>query len=155
MIAFETSRLLRQRGRLVSGLILIDSPSPDTSEPLPETLIEKFTVHPNPRFTSAYRVETHMRLAGRALTAYDRHRSPAADVSAPAGVILRCREGVDSGIHSSSSAAWLTDRREISAIAAPWKVILESIAVIDVAGNHFTAFHDEHVSNSPFLLYSI
>ena len=145
-MAFEVSRLLIQKGVKVDGLILIDSPSPDTCEPLPKALVDD-VIGRYSTSTSTYSLGAVLRFAGQALAAYNRHDSPAEDVSPPLSMILQCRDGVVFEDGYDPSVTWLVNRKNSSTVTDLWKGTLPCFSVIDVGGNHFTAFRDEYVSS--------
>ncbi|CAL1711886.1 unnamed protein product [Somion occarium] len=147
VIAYEVACRLIKAGKHVIGLILIDSPSPETTEVLPDVLIDTVSrrraLEPRP----SEQLCIQLKLSTQALVQYDHRSSPVNDASAPRAVMLRCSEGVDvPHAASSSSISWLTDRRIPSSVVAPWETTLGfAVPIVDVGGDHFSAFDEEHI----------
>ena len=126
-------------------MILIDSPHPDTTTGLPDSVIDAVLPSGNPKLEP---IRDQMRLASTALVEFDHTSSPAHGVTLDNVVMLCCVDGypVDPS-ETFGSARWLADRRNTSRVAEGWDVVLgRNITTLDISGNHFEPFKPQNVS---------
>ena len=151
VIAFEVARRLIASGVNVPGLVLIDSPHPDTDTPLSNDVLDAaFSTRGNPS-RAVELSRSSIQHATAALVKYDPSSSPAKHASPKKAVMLRSREPfrVKSTNPKSQSDAFLAERRDPTTIIAGWESILGTkVPVLDIPGNHFEPFDPRHVSCS-------
>nr|APH07629.1 PKS1 [Agaricomycetes sp.] len=155
VVAFEMACQLLRRGFKVRGVILIDSPCPIDHVPLPEDLIN-FIVDQD-RYSStnlsaaiAQVVKSQFQRNSALLSRYNPDRTPNA---LPQLVLLRSREGYDpKGV--TETPRWLKERSDAMDIVSEWQRFTGSeIKVIDIPGNHFSAFDPINIKEiSQYLL---
>ncbi|KAH8088988.1 ketoacyl-synt-domain-containing protein [Cristinia sonorae] len=147
VLAFEISRLLSREGITVSGLVLIDSPCPQTSNTLSDAVI-------NQVFSSKGKVPSKLRDLARdniksltrSLVAYDHTKSPASHSRSPPAVMLACNEGLNVHHVDSRSTRWLADRQNLSEMVVEWeKALGEKVPVLEIPGNHFDIFDARNI----------
>ena len=136
-------------GVRVKGLILIDAPAPQTSSPLPDSLIESVVERFAPSHRMADHLKTQMKSATRALAGHVQAHSPT-NARYPPAVYLRSREGADvSGCGEEIDPrvrAFLTKEGDEWTIPQ-WEAALgQEVEVLDIPGDHFTAFDAQNVS---------
>ncbi|KAI0746500.1 ketoacyl-synt-domain-containing protein [Daedaleopsis nitida] len=156
VLAFDIARRLRSLGVQVKGLILIDSPAPQSCSPLDDSLIDAVMRQSATKSGASQRtmelVQAQMRYATRALVAYDPSQTQRAAEGDPPAVFLRSRDavhvepGVEQLVSDRRVQAFLTKRDDDT--VAKWEEALgRRIAVMEIPGSHFTPFEDENVSN--------
>lgn len=155
VVAFEVARMLVASGTQVDGLVLIDSPHPQSGVQLPEAVISAVVGAKvsNPRHAELVRMQ--MRYASKALSAYDPRSSPVSHVVPPKAVMLRSQDGYgcDADVADSATAMFLADRRDPATSVAGWEELLGSpVPVLDIPGNHFQPFEPENVRITIMLL---
>lgn len=139
---------MQRAGIEVAGVILIDSPSPFSSEPLPPALLD--AVLPTAEFSNvrhariASLVRTQMNHSTRAVVAYDPQSAPR---PYPRLVMLRCSDAFDvSAIPGCGDLPFLTDRRDPRSAVQDWeRLVGGTVEVLDIPGHHFEPFHPKHV----------
>lgn len=132
VVAFHLACELRKEGVKVNGVVLIDSPSPFTTEALPPALVETMV--------GSSRLQAQMNSSSAALVAYEPRRDlPSAD-SYPRAVILRCLDAFHaSSIPGCSRIPFLEDRGDRRTIVQDWENLTgQRIPILDVPGHHFS-----------------
>ena len=154
VLAYEVSRQLASTGINVSGLLLIDSPAPQTKHVLTDSVIDAV-------FSSKGKSPSKLRDLARSniksltgsLVAYDHAKSPAHQFAAPRAVMLACSEGLTVEKIDSESTRWLADRRDSSQMVACWSEALQTeVPVLDIPGNHFEIFESRNVRLFPLII---
>ncbi|KAH9896595.1 ketoacyl-synt-domain-containing protein [Cubamyces lactineus] len=167
VVAFEMASHLSRAGIVIKGLVLIDSPSPQTKGLLPDGFIDTImrrplgsssdNVHDAHHGPSARRstFTAQMRCASRALAAYippvsiqtqdARRRVVYMRATDPAEVLLRdAMKGLD-----EHSRAFFTDKANDEWTLCSWEEVLgATLQVLDIPGNHFSVFDRDNVSVS-------
>lgn len=132
----------------VAGLVLIDSPPPQTDTPLADDVLDAvFSSKSQGRSVALARRQ--MQHATAALVAYDPSASPALGVLPSKTVILRCADPYSvSRTHTKSqSDLFLAERSDSGSIVREWEELLGyEISTFDIPGNHFQPFDHEYVS---------
>ncbi|KAI0343639.1 ketoacyl-synt-domain-containing protein [Trametopsis cervina] len=142
VIAYEVARHLMASGTVVDGIVLIDSPHPDTTTPLSDAVIASaFAKHPKSHAIDLAKMQ--MQHATAALVEYDATRSPVRNFSPSKCVLLRSREAFS----PAQSDAFLGERSDPAAAVRGWEGILGyRVPLIDIPGNHFEPFEPPNVS---------
>ncbi|EKM53833.1 uncharacterized protein PHACADRAFT_260377 [Phanerochaete carnosa HHB-10118-sp] len=148
VIAFEVARQLIASGTSVPGLVLIDSPDPETTTALSDEVLDAaFSTKSSPsRAMELARLS--IQHATAALVDYDPWSSPARHVLLAKAVILRSREGffVKNAKLGVQPDAFLGDRASPETIIRGWEKILGiRVPVLDIPGNHFEVFDRRYV----------
>lgn len=149
VIAFEVARQLIASGINVRGLVLIDSPHPETTTPLSQEVIDAaFSTKTSP--TRAMELaRSCIQHATAALVEYDPLASPAKTVLPKKAVMLRSREAfnVQNVDFSSQSGKFLAERGDPATMVQEWERLLGTkVPVLDIPGNHFEPFDPRYVS---------
>lgn len=155
VLAFDIARRLSLLGVQVQGLILIDSPAPQTDTPLMESLIDVVVDQAGSRSATSARtlqvVKEQMRYATRALVRYDlSHTPPAPQSGDPRAVFLRAQEGIKlpRGWENQQVRAFLTKEEDDWTIAQWEEALCRKLTILDIPGNHFAVFDEENVGRS-------
>lgn len=150
VLAFEVARQLIASGVRVPGVLLIDSPHPQTTTPLSDDVINAaFTTNKSSPSRAMELARTQIQFATRSLVEYDPSTSPAKNARPPKAVMLRSREAfrVKTTDLTSQSDAFLAERSDPATMVAEWESILGcKVPVLDIPGNHFEPFDPRHVS---------
>jgi thioesterase domain-containing protein len=149
VIAFEVAKQLTASGVDVLGLILIDSPNPETTTPISDYVLDAvFSTKGSPS-RAIELVRSCMRFTTAALVAYDPYSAPTRGLLPKKAVMLRSREAFHTKDFNplSQSDAFLADRADPSKMVRVWEKILGyQIPVLDIPGNHFEVFDPRYVS---------
>ncbi|THH09272.1 hypothetical protein EW145_g2129 [Phellinidium pouzarii] len=159
VVAFHMACELMYAGVRVAGVVLIDSPSPLTENPLPEALIDAVIQSDSKASSSSDRqaeiirlVRTQMYNATQALVAYDPLRATAISRASayPNMVMLRCCEPFHmSSIrgHPSKRIPFLEDRNDSKTSVRDWEMLIgKHVPVLDIPGHHFEPFAPRNVN---------
>ncbi|TDL15699.1 ketoacyl-synt-domain-containing protein [Rickenella mellea] len=148
IVAFHMACEMQRAGIKVAGVILIDSPSPFSTEPLPPVLID--AVLPTAEFSNvrhariASLVRTQMNHSTHAVVAYEPQSAPR---PYPRLVMVRCTEAFDvSAVPGCGALTFLTDRRDPRSAVEDWeRLVGGTVEVLDIPGHHFEPFHPKHL----------
>ena len=149
VIAFEVARQLIASGINVSGLVLIDSPHPDTITPLSNEVIDAAFSKSSPS-RAVELARSCIQHATASLVEYKPSSSPANGVAPKKAVMLRSREAfhIKNLNSSSESDAFLAERGDPATMVQEWEKILgATVPVLDIPGNHFEPFDPRYVSS--------
>ena len=156
VVAYELARHLLARGSRVKGLVLIDAPAPQRGVFLPDALIGRVVDQTGVPHRMGDQLKTQMKRASQALVDYEPSHSSMA-VRNLSAVYLRSREGMDInafGEMDPRSCAFLTKKGDKWTIPQ-WEAALgEKVEVLDIPGDHFSAFDEQNVRPSLVLLSS-
>lgn len=151
VVAYEIARILGPS--IISGLLLIDTPSPMHHVPLSDSLIDAAMAKGGGASSEVgVMVRDQFRMNARALGAYCQGLSLNDERPSEFNtVLLRSREPfkVSHNEHQEVEIpAWLGDpsSRTSEAVAAAWAKVLGRVKVLDIPGNHFEAFQSRNVS---------
>lgn len=151
VVAFHMACELIRAGIKVSGVVLIDSPSPFSHEILSDDLInsvihEKSHSNVNSQQTNLSQLaRKQMSYATRALVDYDPLCFSSNTSVYPNVVMLRCEDSFISDC--SPKNTFLEDRDEPEVITCDWeKLIGKKIPILDIPGHHFEPFSPKNVS---------
>lgn len=156
VVAFHAACQLINEGVKVSGVVLIDSPSPFTKDSLPDAIIKKvigsdITAKQSKTLDLARVQMTH---ATNALVAYDPLNSSTilrASSTFPNVAMIRCEDAFPTGdlqiTHTTESMSFLCERDDPRTITSDWeKLTGKSVPVLDIPGHHFEPFQKRNVS---------
>ncbi|KAI0304291.1 hypothetical protein B0F90DRAFT_1809157 [Multifurca ochricompacta] len=139
IIAFEVARRLLKSGVAVSGVVLIDSPSP---------LNHLGSRHTTPSNTGLL-VRRQFQMNSRMLLEYD---PTAGSGPYPRLVLLHSRENYCPG-GGLDVPDWLSKREDRRSAVAGWETIVGvPVKCIDIPGHHFQPFHSSYVSLCPIFI---
>ncbi|TCD66000.1 Type I Iterative Polyketide synthase (PKS) [Steccherinum ochraceum] len=147
VLAFEVSRQLARVGISVAGLILIDSPCPQTKATLTDSVIDA-VFSSKGKGPSKLRdlAKENIKALTRTLVAYDHTASPAHGLTVPRTIMLACNEGVSVQAIDSCSTRWLADRSDLSRMVFGWEKATGSrIPILEIPGNHFEVFESRNI----------
>ncbi|XXH03671.1 hypothetical protein Hte_010076 [Hypoxylon texense] len=151
VLAFEISRQLRRLGRVVKGVILIDSPPPVDHQGLPHEIIsyvvEKKQAN-GPRVLSdaakRARNKVDLNFQHHATLLQNYHPEPRID-DVPC-VMLKCSQVMDTQALCGVAYPWLSDESFRTKSIGLWeRLIGKQLPVLEVACNHFEVFDSEYV----------
>ncbi|EJD06333.1 polyketide synthase [Fomitiporia mediterranea MF3/22] len=157
VVAFHMACELMRGGVKVAGVVLIDSPSPFTEEPLPQELIDS-VIHESSSSTPQQAqiiqlARVQMSYATRALVAYEPPRlsHTAESPVYPNIVMLRCTDAFamteSRGSSFTGRVPFLEDRGDTKTSVQDWeKLIGKGVPVLDIPGHHFEPFSPKNVS---------
>ncbi|KAI5118611.1 hypothetical protein M0805_008042 [Coniferiporia weirii] len=160
VVAFHMACDLMRAGIKVSGVVLIDSPSPYTTNPLPEELIDAVIRHGSHSSSSSeqqtkviHLARTQMSHATRALVSYDPSclTSSGSATVYPNVVMLRCSEAFPlssvTGHKPPRRIPFLEDRSDPKASVRDWETLTgKDVPVFDIPGHHFDPFTPKNVN---------
>ncbi|KAJ3549836.1 hypothetical protein NM688_g5137 [Phlebia brevispora] len=145
VIAFEVARQLISSSVRVAGLVLIDSPPPQTKAPLSSDVLATLFAHKSPS-PIARLARTQIEFATEALVEYTPYLSPAKHTIPQKAVMLRCREPFSVGPCRTESDLFLSRRGDDATFVAEWEALLGyRIPTLDIPGNHFEPFDWQHI----------
>ncbi|TRX93222.1 hypothetical protein FHL15_005801 [Xylaria flabelliformis] len=164
VLAFEVARQLQALGRVVKGLILIDSPSPVDHKALPPEVISHIvnnkTASGRTYVTDASkqaREKITQKFQYHAMLLQNYHPRPRID-NAPC-VMLKCSHSMDTVMLCNVKYPWVSDDSFREKSVRHWEQLMgRSIPVLDIACNHFQVFdadYIEDVSQKMMLAYEI
>ena len=151
VVAFEAARLLRDAGRPVQGLILIDAPFPVDHVPLPQALITHLFGKRRPGAASSKdafvvdQFQYHARLLSE-------HRATPCMDDGEGGrgirtVILYSENTLDTERLCGVPYEWLNSEKVQKDVVQGWKTLVgEPVGSLSIPGNHFEAFDRGNVS---------
>ena len=141
------ARQLRDAGKSVAGVVLIDSPCPIDHKPLPKQIIDyvtRSTFKPNAKSEEVGKLVSSSFRNNTALIASYKPRPSTTSFKL---VMLRSRDGFDSVETCNVRHDWLNDRSNQADAVRDWeKLTCQKIAVLDIPGNHFEPFIESNVS---------
>lgn len=153
VVAFDMATKLMREGVKIAGVVLIDSPSPFTTSPLPEHLIDAVIRATAPALNGQQSkvvrlARTQMSYATQALVSYV-PPSELADCEVPRVVMLRCTKAFsfsDAEKGAPGFDAFLEDRSDERSIVRDWERLTgREVPVLDIPGHHFEPFANENV----------
>lgn len=153
-MAFEISRQLRRLGRVVRGVVLIDSPPPVDHQGLPQEIIsyvvEKKQQASGPRIVSEAlkqaRTKVDLNFQHHAMLLQNYHPEPRIGDDVPC-VMLKCSQVMDTETLCNVAYPWLSDENFRTKSIEVWeRLVGRQIPVLEVACNHFEVFDSEYVS---------
>ncbi|KAI0409182.1 hypothetical protein F4802DRAFT_239318 [Xylaria palmicola] len=153
VLAFEVSRQLQSLGRVVKGLILIDSPPPVNHKALPQEVVSYIvdnrvtgeTTHVTEASKQA-RDKLKQRFQYHASLLQNYHPEPLTDIPC---VILNCSRSMDTETLCNVAYPWISSDTFRASSATQWERLLgRTIPVLDIDCNHFEVFDAAHVSFS-------
>lgn len=153
MVAFEMASRLMREGVKVAGVVLIDSPSPFTTNTLSEHLIDtvigssaQAVNDQEPKVLKLARQQ--MAYATQALVSYD-PMDALPSLEMPKVVMLRCTEPFtlpNSEKLGCSFDPFLEDRSDPKALVEDWERLTgREVPVLDIPGHHFGPFATKNV----------
>ncbi|KAI0322049.1 beta-ketoacyl synthase [Amylostereum chailletii] len=146
VVAFEAARQLMRSGVDVTGVVLIDSPSPVDHVPLSDDLLDT-VARVEGRSSSSdlgLLVKMQFQMNARLLGEYDGRKGGG---PYPPLVLLRSRDGYNP-VGVPDIPAWLADRRDPKQATLGWESLVSSpVKVIDIPGHHFSPFHTLNVDS--------
>jgi thioesterase domain-containing protein len=148
-IAFEVARQLIASGISVPGLVLIDSPHPETTTPLSVDVLNTAFSTKKSSSRVVELARSSIQYATAALVEYNPSSSPAHNILPRKAVMLRSCEAFNvKGLNpSSQSDAFLTERSDPATVIQGWEKLLgTTVPVLDIPGNHFEPFDPRYVS---------
>ena len=150
-MAFEVAHILQASGFNVKGLILIDSPYPENHQPLPDEVIKyvlsklsaKFGVdEENDEFGIISTLLTEYKANVALLKTY----SPSVLPKYIKTVSLCSRDVMDTETLCGVRYDWLSSVKVRTEAIKGWeKFIGGDVDVLEIPGNHFEAFDEQHV----------
>ncbi|KAJ6479893.1 putative polyketide synthase [Mycena vitilis] len=145
VVAYEIALQLTSRGIQVKGILLIDPPSPISSVPLSDSLIDT-VIDLDPRMAGSElgaMVKKQLSMNASMLGKYVPHAT--ASVCPPL-VLLRSSEGFKpAGVEGIPT--WLSDRSDPHTSVAGWQSLAHcSVKVLDIPGNHFQPFRSSNIA---------
>ncbi|KAI0718406.1 hypothetical protein C8T65DRAFT_716900 [Cerioporus squamosus] len=156
VLAFEIGRRLISAGTKVNGLILIDSPAPQTKSTIPDPLLDAIAKKAfaedgtSPRTVAL--VQEQIRYATRALVNYDPTHSAFVYKGPLRTVYLRSRKGnaipayAGEAITDPRVRAFFTKAGDEWTVPMWEEVLGEKMTIFDVPGDHFSAFDTENIA---------
>lgn len=153
VLAFEISRQLRRLGRVVRGVVLIDSPPPVDHQGLPQEIIsyvvEKKQQASGPRIVSEAlkqaRTKVDLNFQHHAMLLQNYHPEPRIGDDVPC-VMLKCSQVMDTETLCNVAYPWLSDENFRTKSIEVWeRLVGRQIPVLEVACNHFEVFDSEYV----------
>ncbi|KAL7622053.1 polyketide beta-ketoacyl-synthase [Parahypoxylon ruwenzoriense] len=151
VLAFEVSRQLRQLGRPVKGVVLIDSPLPVNHRALPQEVIsyvvgERLSdISKNVSEASKQaRDKINQKFYHHAMMLQNYHPQPQpGDVPC---VMLKCSQIMDTDALCNVSYPWLSDEGFRERSVKQWEQLIgRQIPVLDLPCNHFQVFDPEFI----------
>lgn len=164
-VAFETARLLSERGGcLVRGVVLIDPPPPLDHVPIARDTVQAAMAakhgHQSAGARSPEAARFHEAIGALAVrnnlrraALLGRYRPRLRGVM-PRVVLLRSSEGFSAAGCVLPENKWLHDRRDVRTSSAAWEELVGAkVKVIDVPGDHFTPFEPGHIDGTSQAIY--
>ncbi|KAI1746541.1 hypothetical protein F4782DRAFT_545231 [Xylaria castorea] len=153
VLAFEVARQLQSLGRLVKGLILIDSPSPVDHKALPPEVISHIVNNKTARGTTYVtesskqaREKITQRFQYHAMLLQNYHPDPQPD-NAPC-VMLKCSHSMDTVMLCNVKYPWVSDDNFREKSVRHWEQLMgRSIPTLDIACNHFQVFDADYIGD--------
>ncbi|RPD79393.1 ketoacyl-synt-domain-containing protein [Lentinus tigrinus ALCF2SS1-7] len=157
VLAFDIARRLMSAGTKVKGLILIDSPAPQTRSTIPDPLIDAIATKAYAGNGISHRtvalVKEQMRYATRALVNYDPKQSAPTTFKGPLrAAYLRSRKGNEIPPYAGEVTADLRVRAFFTKAGDEWtvpmweEVLGEKMATFEIPGDHFAVFDKENIA---------
>ncbi|KAI1773561.1 hypothetical protein F4818DRAFT_452992 [Hypoxylon cercidicola] len=151
VLAFEVSRQLRRLGRVVKGVVLIDSPPPVDHQGLPQEIISYVVEKKQsngPRIVSEAlklaRNKVNLNFQHHATLLQNYHPQP--QIGDAPCVMLKCSQVMDTRTLCNVAYPWLSDENFRTKSIGLWeRLIGRRIPVLEVACNHFEVFDSEYV----------
>ncbi|KAL8823528.1 MAG: hypothetical protein Q9191_005774 [Dirinaria sp. TL-2023a] len=149
VVAFQVAHQLREEGKDVEGIILIDSPYPVNHEPLPHAVIAHVSRSLSSKDSTKAVSERVSKQFQANAALLGKYRPPQSSQIVAKVVMLRSRDTFDSEGLCGVRYPWLSDQQTRSQAIAAWeKLVGQSIKVLEIPGNHFEAFTQQNVGPS-------
>ncbi|RDX46456.1 ketoacyl-synt-domain-containing protein [Lentinus brumalis] len=156
VLAFDIGRRLASAGIKVNGLILIDSPAPQTKSTIPDSLIDAiaqkaFAGNGTSTRTVAL-VQEQMRYATNALVNYDPAQSAHAFKGPLRAVYLRSQQGNELPAYAGKAMTDARVRAFFTKTGDEWtvpmweEVLGEKMVTVNIPGDHFGVFDTENIA---------
>ncbi|KAI1762632.1 hypothetical protein GGR53DRAFT_500984 [Hypoxylon sp. FL1150] len=153
VLAFEISRQLRRLGRVVKGVVLIDSPPPVDHQGLPQEIISYVVEKKQasgPRIVSEAlkqaRIKVGLNFQHHATLLQNYRPEPRIGDDDVPCVMVKCSQTMDTETLCSVAYPWLSDEIFRTKSIQVWeRLVGRQIPVLEVACNHFEVFDSEHV----------
>lgn len=161
VLAFEVSRQLQKRGKVVKGVVLIDSPVPVNHEGLPAEVISYVlakgsgasggrAVNSAAAQEARATIDTQFKRHASMLQGYHPHPASQSGPGDVPCVILRCIETLDTEKLCGVKYPWLGDSEFSKESIKKWEELTgRHIPVLELECAHFDVFESSNVS-SPF-----
>lgn len=156
VVAFEAAHTLQALGFDIKGLILIDSPYPQDHHPLPERIIKYILTKTNSKDSIKYN-DSDNSTSSHLLTEFKTNAAllgayfPSVLNRYIKSVMLRSRETLDTEALCGVRYDWLSSQRVRTEAIKGWETVVGgSVNVLEIPGNHFEAFDEQHVRYLPF-----
>lgn len=147
VVAFQSAHQLRDEGKDVRGIVLIDSPYPVNHEPLPDAVIAHVSKAGSKNDSNHATLQRISKQFQANSTMLGKYKPPQSSQPFPKVVLLRSRDTFDSEGLCGVKYPWLSDQQTRSQAIAAWeKLIGQSIQVLEIPGNHFEVFAQQNVS---------
>ncbi|KAI1372052.1 hypothetical protein F4677DRAFT_278704 [Hypoxylon crocopeplum] len=151
VLAFEVSRQLRRLGRVVKGVILIDSPPPVNHKALPREVIS-YVVDKKDSTETKNVSAASKQVRNKLDTNFQHHamllqnyqpQPLAGDVPC---MMLKCSQTMDTEALCNVAYPWLSDESFRAKAIGQWEQLVgRRIPVLEVACNHFQVFDSQFV----------
>jgi hypothetical protein len=145
----RVAQILHGRGYDIPGVLMIDSPCPVGSDPLPKSVVDY-----------VYRSKGISKSAAPVIAAQFAHHTRflcenmqrCTVARGTKYLMLQSSDTIDTIRLCGTKFPWLADQESRRAALAQWEdIIRQSLSVLPIPGNHFEPFDDQNVS-SPTLL---
>lgn len=155
VVAFEAARVLMARGYAVTGVVLIDSPSPLNHKPLSADIIDAVTKGSKSGGgligeTIRSLVKGSFTTCAGMLGAFKPELVTSTSRQIPRIFLLRSKDGFHLNTSNGNRGlenAWLQDRSDPRTSIEGWEVLTKAkVPCMDIPGNHFQVFDVANVS---------